>query len=88
MAYYSIKDLPKAILAVDEDMNIQDTYLCVYDNDTMNMTDINNLSMYNKFKIDKKVKTVETALTEALQNKKFIGNVYYKKCKTSHITAM
>lgn len=76
MAYYSIKDLPKAILAVDEDMNIQDTYLCVYDNDTMNMTDINNLSMYNKFKIDKKVKTVETALTEALQNKKFIGNVY------------
>lgn len=71
----SIKNLPEAEIELDRNLRIKDTYICVY-NDGMNMIDINDFPIMNKFQLNKKVNDIETIFTNKLKENGLVGNIY------------
>ena len=78
MSIENINELEPATIKIAEDGELEDLYLAIYKNNTMNFTKFSNLPVYVRNQIDAKLENFEKDMTLKMQECNILNKVYRK----------
>ena len=78
MAVDNINDLESAEIRINENGELDDLFIAVFKDNTMNFTKISNLPVYANYQIDAKIKDFEKAMTLKMQEQNIVNKIYTK----------
>ena len=76
MAIENINDLDTAEIKYDENGELEDLYVAIFKDNTMNFTSFENFPVYTKYKIDSKIREFEKAMTLKMQEQRMVNKIY------------
>ena len=86
MAIENINDLESAEIRLNSNGELEDLFVAIFKNNTMNFTRFENLPIYTKYQVDNKVSAFEKDMTLKMQERSIINKIYIKSDENSNVS--